>query len=236
MDIRKINSYVILLTIVVVVGLLVSMAARFVILAKGVDTGTANLVFLTMLGICAIVYLTIMATFSSIADFFTDKILPKVTRKKLPVVAAEINRTSDPHVEQIKQEADKRFIERQKEQIDLFRHYTHREVGPFVTSEELSRLDRAIECYALQESHPAELAPIRPQILKNADMFHFGWNMAHYFGRPKQEVVPWLKSVFAPLAELEDSYIKGKLYSPQIRQFTIPNIADIPKYMAEQVG
>lgn len=236
MDIRKINSYVILLTIVVVVGLLVSMAARFVILAKGVDTGTANLVFLIMLGICAIVYLTIMATFSSIADFFTDKIFPKVTRKKPPVVAAEINRTSDPDVEQIKQETDRLFIERQKEQIDLFRHYTHREVGPFVTSEELSRLDRAIECYALQESHPAELAPIRPQKLKNADMFHFGWNMAHYFGRPKQEVVPWLKSVFAPLAELEDSYIKGKLYSPQIRQFTIPNIADISKYMAEQGG
>ncbi len=83
MDIRKINSYVILLTIVVVVGLLVSMAAWFVILAKGVDTGTANLVFLVMLGICAIVYFTIMATFSSIADFFTDKILPKVTCVKL---------------------------------------------------------------------------------------------------------------------------------------------------------
>ena len=57
--------------------------------------------------------------------------------------------------------------------------------------------------------------------------------MAHYFGRPKQEVVPWLKSTFAPLAELEDSYVKGKLYSPQTRQFIIPNIADIPQYMAE---
>lgn len=55
MDFRKINSYV-LLAIVVAVGLLVSMAARFVILAKGVDTGTANLVLLIMLGICAIFY------------------------------------------------------------------------------------------------------------------------------------------------------------------------------------
>ncbi len=81
-----------------------------------------------------------------------------------------------------------------------------------------------------------EFAPIRPQKLKNADLFHFGWNMAHYFCRPKQEVVSWLKSVFAPLAELEDSYIKGKLYSPQTRQFTIPNIADIPKYIAEHDG
>lgn len=109
----------------------------------------------------------------------------------------------------------------------------HREVGPYITSNELVRLDRYIEYYALQESGPTELTPIRPQKLKNADLFHFGWNMAHYFGRPKQEVVPWLKSTFAPLAELEDSYVKGKLYSPQTRQFIIPNIADIPQYMAE---
>ena len=88
----------------------------------------------------------------------------------------------------------------------------------------------------MQESGSTELTPIRPQKLKNADLFHFGWNMAHYFGRPKQEVVPWLKSAFAPLAELEDSYIKGKLYSPQTRQFTIPNIDDIPGYMAEHNG
>ena len=50
MDLRKINSYMILLAIVVVVGLFVSTVARLVILAKGVDAGTANLVFLIMLG------------------------------------------------------------------------------------------------------------------------------------------------------------------------------------------
>ena len=54
MDLRKINSYMILLAIVVVVGLFVSTVARLVILAKGVDAGTANLVFLIMLGTCAI--------------------------------------------------------------------------------------------------------------------------------------------------------------------------------------
>lgn len=129
MDFRKINSYVILLAIVVVVGLLVSMAVRFVILAKGVDTGTANLVFLIMLGICAIAYLTILAAFSSVADFVTDKILPKIARKK--AITAEANMLPpiadifDRDVEQIKQAVDKRFIERQREQIDLFRRYAH---------------------------------------------------------------------------------------------------------------
>ena len=237
MDLRKINSYMILLAIVVVVGLFVSTVARLVILAKGVDAGTANLVFLIMLGTCAIAYLTILAAFSSIADFIADKILPKIARKKALTAEATrippIDDIPDSDVEQIKQEADKRFLERQKGQIELFRRYAHREVGPYITSDELVRLDRYIEYYALQESGSTELTPIRPQKLKNADLFHFGWNMAHYFGRPKQEVVPWLKSAFAPLAELEDSYIKGKLYSPQTRQFTIPNI---PGYMAEHGG
>ena len=237
MDFRKINSYAILLAIVVVVGLLVSMIARFVILEKGADTGTANLVFIIVMGVCAIFYLTVMAAFSSVADFVVDKILPKITRQNAPAVEAKItepaNHVSDMDIEQIKQEVDKRFLERQKGQIELFRRYAHREVGPYITSDELVRLDRYIEYYALQESGSTELTPIRPQKLKNADLFHFGWNMAHYFGRPKQEVVPWLKSAFAPLAELEDSYIKGKLYSPQTRQFTIPNI---PGYMAEHGG
>ncbi len=237
MDFRKINSYVILLAIVVVVGLLVSMVARLVILAKGADTGTANLVFIIVMGICMIFYLTVMAAFSSVADFVADKILPKIAGKNLPTAESGIiepaDNISEKDIEHIKQEADKRFIERQKKQIELFRRYAHREVGPYVTSDELVRLDRYIEYYALQESEGTELPTIRPQKLKNADLFHFGWNMAHYFGRPKQEVVPWLKSAFAPLAELEDSYIKGKLYSPQTRQFVIPNIADIPQYMSE---
>ena len=237
MDFRKINSYVILLAIVVVVGLLVSMVARLVILAKGADTGTANLVFIIVMGICMIFYLTVMAAFSSVADFVADKILPKIAGKNLPNAESGIiepaDNISEKDIEHIKQEADKRFIERQKKQIELFRRYAHREVGPYVTSDELVRLDRYIEYYALQESEGTELPTIRPQKLKNADLFHFGWNMAHYFGRSKQEVVPWLKSAFVPLAELEDSYIKGKLYSPQTRQFIISNITDIPQYMAE---
>lgn len=81
MDFRKINSYVILLAIVVVVGLLVSMVARLVILAKGADTGTANLVFIIVMGICMIFYLTVMAAFSSVADFVADKIFPKIAGK-----------------------------------------------------------------------------------------------------------------------------------------------------------
>ena len=43
MDYRKINSHIILLAIVIVVGLLVAMVARLMVLGQGVDAGTANL-------------------------------------------------------------------------------------------------------------------------------------------------------------------------------------------------
>lgn len=171
MDFRKINSYVILLAIVVVVGLLVSMVARLVILAKGADTGTANLVFIIVMGICMIFYLTVMAAFSSVADFVADKIFSKIAGKNLPTAESGIiepaDNISEKDIEHIKQEADKRFIERQKKQIELFRRYAHREVGPYVTSDELVRLDRYIEYYALQESEGTELPTIRPQKLKS---------------------------------------------------------------------
>jgi hypothetical protein len=46
--------------------------------------------------------------------------------------------------------------------------------------------------------------------------------------------VPWLQKVFIPLRDLEFSTIKGKLHDLQTKRFTIPNIDDIPKYMAEK--
>ena len=64
MDYRKINSHIILLAIVIVVGLLVAMVARLMVLGQGVDAGTANLTFVIVLGVCAVVYLIIMSVFS----------------------------------------------------------------------------------------------------------------------------------------------------------------------------
>ena len=90
MDFRKFDSHVILLAIVVVAGLLVSMVARFVILAKGADTGTANLVFLIVLGICAIFYLTIITASSSVADFIVRVFMPRIARKKRREAEAEL--------------------------------------------------------------------------------------------------------------------------------------------------
>jgi hypothetical protein len=61
MDYRKINSHIILLLIVIIVGLAIAMLGRLIALDKGVDGGTANLVFVLILGVCVLAYLIFIA-------------------------------------------------------------------------------------------------------------------------------------------------------------------------------
>ncbi len=236
MDYRKINSHIILLLIVFIAGLAIAMIGRLIVLEQGVDAGTANLTFVIIFGVCLIIYLIIMAT---LAHAIVPWIMKKLPDKKKPtvVIADDISnerkRTQKPSIEDIRKDAEKRHIEKQNEEIDLFIEYSHLTMAPYVTDDELYRLDSYIELYVRGEFLPDNLTPIEPKTLKNPDMFHFGWNMAHYFDHKKQDVVPWLQKVFAGMQELEYSSIKGKLYDTQTRKYIIPNIDDIPKYLAE---
>ena len=235
MNLRNNHSYIILLAIVVVVGLLVTMLARLTILAKGADVGTANLVFLIVLGTCAIFYLVVLSVSSGVIDIFSHKQAFRRRQQDLDIGVIS-NAPEAIDFTRIKQEADRKYFDSQKEKLNLFLHYTQNALGPYITEVELSKLIHYVECYAWQQPLPDDLHPVKPERLKNADLFHFGWNMANYYGQPKQEVVPWLKSEFVPLAELEDSYIKGKLYDGQTKRYIIPNIEDLEAYMSEQKG
>ena len=291
MDYRKINSHIILLAIVIIVGLLAAIIVRLSMLENGADTGTANLTFLLIFGASAVFYLIIMATLSryivpwlmKLLSFLTKKPIPQEipepaktlekedkpiaevppaqvsvtvqapalpaedptptpaqqeipavdTKKTKPVHTATIELSPAVDIEKIKQSADQQYIERFKAKIDLFKRYTHTVIGPYVTAGELARLDEYVDRYAIEEKLSKEIQPVKPEKLTNHDLFHFGWNMAHYFDQKKQDVVPWLQKVFKQLGGLEPSYIKGKLYDGQSTRYAIANIDDIPEFMAE---
>jgi len=238
MDYRKINSHIILLLIVLVVDLAIAMFGRLIVLDSGIDTGTANLTFVIIFGVCIIAYLIILSTLAHVIVPWVMKKLPN-KRKSLPAITEnnipnEKEKMPKQSAEDIRENYTRTYIEKQNEKINLFLEYSRLTMTPHITDDELLRLGEYIRCYAGEESLPDNLIPIKPNKLKNPDMFHFGWNMAHYFGHKKQDVVLWLQSVFLDLQELEFSYIKGKLYDAQTEKYTIPNIDNIPKYLAKQ--
>lgn len=243
MDAKKIDSFQLIpLLLVIVATLVMATVIRFIVLAAGADTGTANLVLVIVIGVCAIVYLVISVV---VGESFLPWIFRKLPKPDLPTpnepqvstVRDEQNEPVLPPIAAIKEEAEKLFIARRTEKLNVFLEYTHLTVGPYVSADGLECLRDCIARYAREEALPDDLTPIRTEKLSNFDLFHFGWNMAEYFDIGKKyEVVPWLQKVFANLKDLEPSYIKGKLYTSETKRFTIPNTTDLPAYLARLKG
>lgn len=188
MDYRKINSHIVLILIIFTVGLTIAMLGRLIMLDKGFDTGTANLTFVIVLGVCIIGYLIILGTLAHAVIPWIMKRLPE--KKAAPAILQESipdkkEETPKQSIDEIREDSDRRYLEKQATQISLFIEYSHLTMAPFVTDDELLRLDEAIQCYARREALPEDFTPINPKKLKNPDLFHFGWNMTHYFGRDK---------------------------------------------------
>ena len=245
MNDKKINSHVILLLTVIIAGLMVAASGRWIALEKGADTGPAHLIFLIICGIAVVVYLTLVTTLSQLLTlFFTKHQAKRKPSATVPENSPESEQIPElkpinespilAPIEELKQAAEVQLARRTTEQIHTFHEYSHYTVGPYVSAEGLSLLCDCIELYARSEKLPKDLIPIRTEKLSNLDLFHFGWNMAEYFNVGKKyEIVPWLQQVFANLRELEPSYIKGKLFTSETKQFIIPNTTDIPISIAK---
>ncbi len=140
MDYRKINSHIILLLVVFIVGVAIAMLSRLVILDKGVDTGTANIIFVIILGICIVAYLIIIATLAHVIVPWIMRKMPE--RKAIIPVEEQIPDTPDEKenlkdieqqepqvleetislqtIESIRQDSKKLYIEKLSAKIRVF--------------------------------------------------------------------------------------------------------------------
>ena len=60
-------------------------------------------------------------------------------------------------MESIRQNSEKRYIEKLSAQIRTFQEYTHLTMAPYIADDELLRLDEYIEYYAREESLPKDI-------------------------------------------------------------------------------
>lgn len=207
------------------------------------DIITANLVCIMFFVICAIFFHELIILLESIEPVIFSWVA-KIQNKAKPVDYVQrmdnnIANEEEIHpwkteVDNIRQDAKNQIEKKMNDKIDLFLKYSHQTMAPYVTDDELLYLDKYIRHFAFKESLPDDLIPIRPKELINYDMNHFGWNMANYFKNKKKHASPWLKIVFFQLQNEEEDNITKKLRHSGNKNYKIPIIKDIPKYLKEK--
>lgn len=171
MDEKKIsNSSIIPLAIISVVCLIVATIIRFITLASGVDSGTANLVFAIVIGACVVLYLIIWAVLGeSVIPWVMKKLIkprstvPTPDRAPTSIENDEPAEPALPSIAEIKENAEKQLIAKRTEKLNVFLEYTHLTVGPYVSAEGLERLRDCIARYASEEALPTILYRSAPR-------------------------------------------------------------------------
>jgi len=211
MDFNKISEQHILHIVIAVTALTIAVAARFFCIRSSCDTGTANLVFIIVLGVEVIFYLILM---KAIIFQFEKLVAWRKNKKEAKEIVVESNNITSSSQESVH---DQIVRERFEESIAVFQEYTQKSFSRYISSDEIKKLNVYIELFAKEQ--PLEnIIPVRTSRhqISNNDFYHFGWNMWNHFKNYRQDqtqecVVAWLKAVFANLNDVEFSTIKGKL-------------------------
>ena len=233
MDFNKVSEQHILHIVMAVAALTIAVAARFICIRSGCDIGTANLVFIIILGVEVIMYLILM----KVIIFQFEKLIAwRKSKKEVKNTVIESTKVSTEESVH-----DQIVRERFEELIAIFQEYTQKSFGRYITTDEIKKLSKYVELFAREQSLE-NIIPVqtsRHQISNN-DLYHFGWNMWNHFKNNRQDqtqecVVAWLKVVFANLSEVEFSTIKGKLtiFDAKSKISIQKNISDYLRFLKE---
>jgi hypothetical protein len=202
----------------------VAVAVRFICINSNCDTGTANLVFITVF-VEAVLYLVLIKTIINQVDKFVALWENKKKTKDVPTENAVL----------VEESVHDRIVrERFEQAIRVFCKYIQKSLDRYAPVEELKKLNDYVELFAREQSYDnVEPVLISSRHISNNDLYHYGWNLWNHFKGHRQDqrqeyVVSWLKTVFDILSEVEFSTIKGKLTihdskSKITRQKSIPD-------------
>ncbi len=193
MNYRKLNSHIILLGIVIVVGLFAAIVVRMAMLERGADAGTADLIFVLILGASAVLYLIIITTLS-------NSIIPWIMRR-LP---APKKTAKQEHPDELPDNP------KLSGKTESFCRYSDEILGDYVAEDDLVRLHTYIAQYAR-----GNMGDIPQKIntvgLKKFELYHYGWNIWNHFRVVQQpETAQWLINVFASMEGSDPNVVYKK--------------------------
>jgi len=142
MDFNKISEHTILHLVTALAILITASVVRYVCVRSGCDTGTANLVFVIVLGIEVAVYLILIKAIIYQVEKFS------IWRKNKKV---ERNKGTANVTTQEESVHDRIVRERFEESIAIFQEYAQKSFRKYITSDEIKRLNDYIELFAREQ-------------------------------------------------------------------------------------
>lgn len=232
---NNILEHIILYVIVASAAVVIATLARIFAVSMGFDSFTAFIVFLVVLAIQVIVYLSIHVVLQNLMLPWIGNGLAKIPyfRKKieqrqyLPItVGPQIEESntetdipvSDVSLEDIRNEQQQNIAKEQKEILNVALGYTRKSFALYLSDKDLDILCRNVYAY-MNKLEEKELKPVKVKELSALDLRHFGWNIWNYFKpRNQMDIVGFLKIVFPNIFRdaTEDS-IKSHLKDDELK-------------------
>ena len=179
----------------------------------GFDAFTVFIVFIVVLAIQVIVYLSIHVVLQNLMLPWIGSGLAKIPyfRKKIeqrqvpPIIVEpqieEISTKTDilesnVSLEDIRNEQQKNIAKEQEEMLNIALDYTRKSFALYLSDDDLDILCRNIRAY-MDKLEEKELKPVKVKGLSALDLRHFGWNIWNYFKpRNQMDIANLLKIVF----------------------------------------
>lgn len=202
----KYFDYIVIYLSVLIVCTLIGVFARLLLLEKGADEYTANVIFWICIGfgvlVFAILSLFLHELVSRILNFFIKN---KTIRK------SELQNTSE-NFEKIREEQQAIISETNQAKIETAIYYTKKQFAIYTSDDDLKLLCDYIVFYSKNQDFE-NVKSIKVNNLSSLDIYHFGWNIWNHFKVTKQEKIAlFLKKVFAEtLNGVEVESIKSHL-------------------------
>jgi len=217
-------QYIILYMLVACVALVIAGLARMFTVAMGFDSFTAFIVFVIVLGVAVIVYLSIHVILQELMLPWIGKGLSKIPyfRNKIkPPFIDKVteNITVQPSFEDIRNEQLQNRAKEQEEMLNIALNYTRKTFAPYVSDEHIVTLCENLLLYA-NNLILDKLQPIKTNNkLLTIDILHFGWNIWNHFKVSKQiDIAYFLKKVFPDiLKDVEVDTIKSHLKDDELK-------------------
>ena len=203
-------EHIILYVLMVCVSLILATLVRISAISLGVDDFTAFIVFVIVLAVQLVVYLSIHVVMQDVMVPLIGKVLSmfpffkKKIESRQAIIQEEVKEPLS--LEQIRAEQQQNKDKKKEDKLNTALDYTRNTFALYLSDNDLDILCQNLQIY-IDKLDFDNLKPVKVKTLTALDLRHFGWNIWNSFKpRNQMDIAHFLKIVFPDIfrdAEVE---------------------------------